>query len=109
MPIESVTDQGICRVSITDEMTIYTAAEYRKTLLAQFEDHDEMEVSLQAVNDLDSAGVQIMLMLNMEARRQHKSLRFVHHSPQVIEVLELLNLVSFFGDPIVFLAAEQSS
>lgn len=99
----------MCQILISDEMTIYTAAEYKKELTGYLSDSDEVEISLQEVTELDSAGLQIMLLLNSEAKLHGKELRFVNHSPAVIEVFELLNLASFFDDPTVLLAAEQAS
>lgn len=97
---------GQGQFAVQDEMTIYTAAEMKTQLLEQLNLCDELEISLAGVSELDSAGVQIILMLRHEADRQGKKVHFVHHSPAVLDVLEILNLVAYLGDPVVLPAGE---
>ena len=107
MTIEFNNNQGSGVLMIDDEMTIYTAATLKKELLGHLNDCHELEISLEKVSEMDSTGVQMMLLLHAEAERSHKILRFVRHSNVVIDVLELLNLGAHFGDPIVFSAQEK--
>ncbi len=91
----------VSHLSIDDEMTIYSAAALKDDLLGHLEAGKELEISLENVSEMDSAGLQLMLVLRSEATRTEKELHFVNHSPAVIDVLETLNLVAWFGDPIV--------
>jgi anti-sigma B factor antagonist len=88
-------------LSIDDEMTIYSAAALKEELLGHLENSKELEISLENVSEMDSAGLQLMLVLRLEASRIGKELHFVKHSPAVIDVLETLNLAAHLGDPIV--------
>ena len=92
---------GVCHIDIKDEMTIYTASTLKHELLDQLTHHDSLQVSLEGVTEMDSAGVQIMLLLKKEQQSLKKELRFVKHSQPVIDVLEMFNLSGHFGDPIV--------
>lgn len=106
MAIEVQHNQDQCRVVINDELTIYTAAEMKTRLLELLADNRLLEISLAGVSEIDSAGVQIILLLRREAERLEKELIFVNHSTAVLDVLELLNLVSYLGDPVVIPAKE---
>lgn len=101
MAIEVSRTQDVCHLAIKDEMTIYTAAEMKNELLEHLNLSQELEISLHDVTELDSAGVQLILLLRHEARRLNKELRFVNHSLAVVDVLELFNLVPYLGDPVV--------
>jgi anti-sigma B factor antagonist len=107
MSIESKKENGVCHLTIKDEMTIYTAAQYKDELLSYFSDCHEMEIDLSEVTELDSAGLQILLLLESESAKTNKELHFIHHSQPVIEVIELLNLAAHFGDPLIIPAEWQ--
>ncbi|HLD68235.1 MAG TPA: STAS domain-containing protein [Pseudomonas sp.] len=87
--------------SVQGEFNIYSAAQLKEDLLVLLANHPQLDIDLGAVQDFDSAGVQILLMLKREAQRQGKCLTFVGHGPSVREVLDLLNLVAELGDPLV--------
>jgi anti-anti-sigma regulatory factor len=58
-------------------------------------------LDLSGVEELDTAGVQLLLWLKQEARRGGYACTLVNHSPAVVEVLDLLKLAGTFGDPIL--------
>lgn len=86
---------------IEGEMTIYRALELKQALLARLEEADALEVDLAAVTELDTSGVQVLLLAKRAAHAGRRELRLVAHSPQVLEVFDLLNLTTHFGDPLV--------
>ncbi|MCY1360163.1 anti-anti-sigma factor [compost metagenome] len=90
-------------LAIQGELNIYHAARLKDELLQALAIHVELEVDLGEVEDCDSCGVQLLLLLKREARRQDKRLTLVNHSACVTEVIDLLNLVSELGDPLVLL------
>ncbi|MBS4099593.1 MAG: STAS domain-containing protein [Sulfuricella sp.] len=92
---------GVCRVLPAGEMTIYHAAEMKAPLLACIARCREMEINLSEVVELDTAGFQLLLLAKREAMRVGKPLRLVAHSPATLEVLDLFNMASYFGDPVV--------
>lgn len=89
---------------IEGELTIYRAAELKQTLLAAVAEHAELEVDLSQVSEFDSAGLQLLLLAKREAGAAGRTLRLVDHSPAVVEVLDLFDLVAHFGDPLVVAA-----
>jgi len=86
---------------IDGEMTIYRATELKQVLLAALNQTVELEVDLAGVTEIDTAGVQILLLLKRQALATQRKLHLVAHSPAVLEVLEMLNLAAHFGDPLV--------
>lgn len=101
MSISVEQEGGQCRLAIDGEMNIYTAAEMKPGLLEPFTGADEVEVNLENVSEIDSAGVQLLILAKREAAATNKSLRLVGHSQVVVDALELCNLSGFFGDPLV--------
>lgn len=90
---------------IVGEMTIYRAAELKDVLLQALQAPRPLEVDLAEVTDIDSAGVQLLMMAKQAARAQGTDLRLVRHSPAVLDVFELLDLAGHFGDPLLVPAA----
>lgn len=60
------------------ELTIRTAASAKATLLAAA-GHGHCDVDLSQITAMDGAGLQLLLLLHREARRQGATVRF--HSP----------------------------
>jgi anti-anti-sigma factor len=90
---------------VEGEMTIYRAAELRDVLLTALKGRRSLEIDLADVSDIDSAGVQLLMMAKQAAQAQGAELRLVRHSPAVIEVFELMDLAGHFGDPLLVPAA----
>ena len=91
----------VCTLSIDGELTIYTAAEYKTQLLDHLVECEDLELNLSQVGEIDSAGLQILLVLKRDAEAAGRQLRLTNHSHAVYEVLELLNMQGHFGDPVV--------
>jgi len=87
------------------EMTIYRAAELKGLLLGALAGQRALEIDLADVSEIDSAGVQLLVMAKQAAQAQGIELRLVRHSPPVIDVFELLDLAGHFGDPLLVPAA----
>jgi anti-anti-sigma factor len=85
-------------VYIEGEMTIYRAAEIKRTLLTSIVEAAVVEFDLSKVTELDSAGVQLLMLAKRTAQARHGALRLVAHSPVVRDVIELLSLGSYFGN-----------
>lgn len=89
------------RIAIEGDLTIYTALEMKNRLLGAIDAHQSAEVDLSGVTDMDTAGLQLMILAKREATRRDRQLQYVGHSQAVTEVLELCNMASYFGDPIL--------
>lgn len=89
------------RLVVQDEMTIYNVLEHKNTLFSSLKADQELQLDLSEVSEIDSAGMQLLIMLKKQATIINTQLSIVDHSQAVIEVLELFNLVPFFGDPVI--------
>lgn len=94
--------KGDARVlRIEGEMTIYRATELKQTLQAALDAAGALEIDLSSVTELDTAGVQLLIAAKKTAQVKQQELRLTAHSAAVLDVLEIFNLVSYFGDPVV--------
>jgi len=89
------------------ELTIFTATEMKPALLAMLYADNDVEINLANIMDIDAAGLQLLILLKREAARIGKSLRYVMHSNAVLDLIELANLTSSFGDQIVLAHNEE--
>lgn len=97
-------NKSLTELAIQGEMTIYTALEQKKALSEHLQNSKELHIDLSGVDELDSAGLQILLFMKREAAEHQLKFSLTRHSQAVIEVFELLNLSKHFGDPIVLSA-----
>lgn len=88
-------------LTIDDELTIFTAADQKRNLLNFLGTGDDLEINLSQVAEMDTAGLQLLILSKREAGLAGKQLRFVMHSKAVLDILELANLTTAFGDQVV--------
>lgn len=95
-----------CRVAIDGEVTIATVAEIKALLADAVTQHEETEIDLGGVEEIDTAGLQVMLAAK---RCEGRKVRFVNHSEAVLQVLELANLGQQLGDPLLIRSCNASA
>jgi anti-sigma B factor antagonist len=103
-PSPGVEKPGLPVLRIEGELTIYRAAELKQALLDAVAGAALLEVDLSGVTEIDTAGLQLLMLAKKTAQAAQRELRLVAHSPAVIDVFELLNLAAYFGDPLVIAA-----
>lgn len=86
------------------EMSIYTAGETKLRLMEALGRSKVLEIDLSGVTEVDTAGLQLLILAKQEAARQGKTLRYVDHSPALLATLDLCQLTARFGDPVVMVA-----
>jgi len=101
MDVNVANEDGICRIGIDGEMTIYSAAQAKENLLSAMVNCNEIEMNLAHVSEIDAAGLQLLALVKREAADRNKPLHFVAHSQAVLDMLDLCNLAGVFGDPVV--------
>lgn len=89
---------GAGHVAIDGELTVSTVEEIRAALVVIVLEHEETEIDLGAVEEMDTAGLQLMLMAK---RCEGRVVRFVNHSDAVLRLLDLANLGRTLGDPLL--------
>jgi anti-sigma B factor antagonist len=85
-------------VHVDGEMTIYTCGELKSQLLEQLTAHpDTTGIDLSRVVELDTAGLQLLLVARRHVSESGRELRVVNPSRAVTEVLELCQLVGWLA------------
>ena len=91
---------------VSNDLTIYHALELKPTLLDALANTQELELNLSQVSEMDTAGLQLLILLKKEAQRAGKCVRIVAHSQAVSSVIDFCNMAAEFGDPLVIPAHE---
>jgi anti-anti-sigma factor len=88
-------------LQIEGELSIYRADELKRALIEPLQSNVRLVVNLAAVTELDTCGLQLLMLAKRTAAKLGCELQLVAHSPSVLEVFELLNVAAFFGDHLV--------
>ena len=94
------------RLSIEQDLTIYNADALKEQLLESLGATQVLELDLSRVAEIDTAGVQLLILAKRESLRQGRTLCIVAHSPAVRETIDFFNVAAYFGDPLVIQARE---
>jgi anti-sigma B factor antagonist len=100
MAIKVKKKKGVTLLHIEGDMTIYNAAELKDELIKLVSQPGEHEIDLSGVGEMDSAGLQLLILAKREAARLKTILHFNGHSRAVLDVINLCNMAAYFGDPI---------
>ena len=88
-------------LQIEGELSIYRADELKRALIEPLQKDMRLVVNLAGVSELDTCGLQLLMLAKRTAAKVGGELQLVAHSPAVLEVFELLNVAAFFGDHLV--------
>ncbi|GAA0744002.1 STAS domain-containing protein [Dactylosporangium roseum] len=103
------TASGPVRLDIEGELTVLTAAEHHERLQRFLAEGPWLEVGLSAVTELDTAGLQVLLLARGEAERRGAALRLCAPSPAVRDVLALAWLTPDLADAADAADAEEAA
>lgn len=90
--------EGLCHAVVEGEMTIYTAAELKQVMSELVDEALEVEIDLSRVSEIDTSGVQLLMMIKKYRKKSEKELRITGQSLQVKEALSILGLDVYFND-----------
>lgn len=90
-PAGATTD-AVVRVGLDADFTIITAAEAKSRLVAALQTADTLELDVEPVAEMDTAGLQVLLLLAREARATGRAVRIVGRSSAVEAVLTLARI-----------------
>jgi anti-sigma B factor antagonist len=94
------------QLTLQSELTIFNANEQKGKLLNFLGSGNELEINLSQVDEVDTAGLQLLILAKRQAMQQGKTLNFTMHSKEVVDILELANLTSTFGDQVILVHNE---
>ncbi len=106
MHIDAQQENGICRLQMEGELTIYHSLEIRDGLMEHLTANAEIELDLSGVTEMDTAGFQLLLAAKREGTRLGKAVRFVSHSQAALDVIDLYDMAAQFGDPLLLSARQ---
>ena len=92
MNITTENDNGLCRMRIEGEMTIFTADELKKHLFEKLEACSGLDLDLSQVSEMDTAGFQLLFLTKREFGHLNRPFRIVAQSPVTLSVLKLYNI-----------------
>ena len=88
------------RLVLEGDMTIYAAASLKEKLLGALKGASRLQVDLSRVAEVDTAGMQLLVLAKREALAAGKTLRLVGHSAATLDAIDLFALGAYFGDPV---------
>lgn len=91
---------GRCELRLAGELTIYAAAELQPQLVAALDAGGDMDLDLDAVTEMDSAGFQQLEFLRRECRLLGRHLRVTACSDAARDVLQMFGTAPAYApDP----------
>jgi len=84
--------EGLSRLQIEGEMTVFYAIALKKDLLDNLSDCSKLDIDLSQVSEMDTAGFQLLFLIKREAGLSDKSMRITAHSPATLSVLKLYGM-----------------
>lgn len=94
MEVREETDGTVCRLHVAGEMTIYSALELKPRLLGSLAQCDMLEIHASEVTEVDTAGLQLLLLAKREARSLGKQIQVLAQSQAMEEALQQFYLNS---------------
>lgn len=94
-------DSIACQLRPEGELSIYTAAEFKDRLVNALEQCPAVGIDLSQVSEMDTAGLQLLILAKRESETRHIDLNLTGHSEAVREVLDICSMAAYFGDPVV--------
>lgn len=91
------TSEG-CVVALAGELTIYQVASLYPQLAPWLEDPRPLQVDLSGLQELDTAGIQLLLFLYRQRHAARLPTGFNHPSDAVASALQLLGLEPLLGE-----------
>lgn len=105
MGITVAAQEGVAHVALDGELTVCTVGQIGPRLVAVVFDHETIEIDLGAIEEIDTAGLQLLLMVKRSAGRE---VRLVNHAAAVMRLLDLANLGGVLGDPLLISDRDQA-
>jgi anti-anti-sigma factor len=87
-------------ITLSGELTIFTASELWQSLQLTLKNAEGVEIDLLGVSDMDTAGIQLLMMSSKSGQDKSSPVRFLNHSQAVLDGLDLFDLVAHFGVPV---------
>ena len=94
MGIKIENNKNKTSLCIDGELTIYTAQEYRQSILAGFTTNKDLELDLAEVEEIDTSGLQILAAMNKEMTEYGNEMKIIAASNVVIDAIQASHLMT---------------
>lgn len=84
-------------LSLEGDLTISTALDAKQQVLAALEATNSLTIHLAAVNEIDTAGLQLLILARKEALARGKAVTFKDASQPVSDLVRLAGLAKYLG------------
>lgn len=84
-------------ITVSGELTIYTASEWRDRLIGEMAGTDDIRLQLAEVAEIDSAGLQLLLAAKRLANGEGRQLELANPSAAVRGLFDLVRLNEQLG------------
>ena len=96
MSLTITQSDGFCTLKLEGALAIFRIAEFHKQLLEECQDRQVVVLDLHDTDELDTAGIQLLLSLEKQLKKNAGSLSLVGMNEQVSKTLEIYNLLTHF-------------
>jgi anti-sigma B factor antagonist len=86
---DSGDDTGLCKLSFDEDLTIYSIDALKQEVSEVLDTYDRFELNLASVEEIDSAGIQMLLALRTELGTNNKELKITAVSGVVAKMIEM--------------------
>jgi anti-sigma B factor antagonist len=100
MPLKISQDsivKELCKLTIEDDMTIYSINEIKNALSHEIELHQKFDLDLSSVEEIDTAGIQLLLALRRECILKNKEFKISAASAVVTTLFKNYSINSLFN------------
>jgi anti-sigma B factor antagonist len=92
MSVTHLKNDQHCLISISGALTINSVNLTQTTLLDILQTEEQISIDLSEVNDIDSAGLQLLISLKNFCITQKMALQFTGHSRCMLDMIDLYKL-----------------
>jgi len=89
--------RGLCKLAIDEDMTIYAIDELKEEMAKEIDIYERFELNLGKVEEIDSAGIQLLLALRTELMQQKKELKLTVISSVVSKLIDSYGVSDHFN------------
>ncbi|MBL1275721.1 MAG: STAS domain-containing protein [Ectothiorhodospiraceae bacterium] len=89
--------KGLCKLAIDKDMTIYTIDALKQGLSEELDIYNRFELNLANVEEIDSAGIQLLLALSSELMQKKKEFKLTSMSGVVAKLIKNYGISARFN------------
>lgn len=89
--------KGLCKLAIDEDMTIYAVEALKQGISEEIDIYDRFELNLGDVEEIDSAGIQLLLALKSELASKSKTLKLTAVSGAAAKLIQSYGVNDHFN------------